>query len=112
MATSDERQAKINGLVSELTTIFNETLASGKLDEVPDDALGQLFASALRAFSAKIESGEFPRAFARNSGITATDAMIGCTALLQAADLKIFDLGHWQAMETIGKPPLDDVPDE
>jgi hypothetical protein len=28
--------------------------------------------------------------------------------MLQATDVKIFDLGHWQAMTTIGKPPLED----
>jgi hypothetical protein len=112
MAESEQRQAEIDGLVAELTTIFNAAIASGALDDVPDDSLGQLFASVLRAYAAKIEAGEYPRAFARNSGMTATDAMIGCTAILQAANLKIFDLGHWQSMETIGKRPLEDIPEE
>jgi len=113
MAGPDERRAAIAAMSAEVVALFNQILKDESLDDVPDEALGQLFASVLRIYAAKVESGELPRAFARDSGITATDVMIGCTAILQAVDVKIFDFGHWQAMTTIGKrDPEDGLPDE
>ncbi len=108
MAENETRSAQIAELAREVTALFDEILKTEQLDDVPDDALGQLFASVVRLYAAKVEEGNLPRAFARNSGITATDVMIGCTAMLQATDVKIFDLGHWQSMTTIGKHPVDD----
>lgn len=111
MSTPEERKTEIAGLASEVVTLFNEILKEERLGDVPDDALGQLYASVLRLYAAKVEAGTLPRAFARGSGITATDVMIGCTAILQATDVKLFDLGHWQSMSTIGKHnPEDDFP--
>jgi hypothetical protein len=113
MSMPEERRAQIAGLTAEVTALFDEILKEESLGDVPDDSLGQLFASVLRIYAAKVESGDLARAFAPKSGITATDVMIGCTAILQAAGIKLFDLGHWQAMSTIGKhDPEDDVPVE
>jgi len=112
MSTPDERKAEVQALTHEVVEIFDAILKEERLGDVPDDALGQLFASVLRLYAAKVESGNLARAFPRNSGITATDVMIGCTAILQAAKVPIFDLGHWQSMTTIGKPDLDELPDE
>lgn len=108
MANSDDRKASVTTLVGEIDTLMTAALKEDRLDDVPDDSLGQLFASVLRLYAAKIESGEFIRCFPSGSGITATDALIGCTAILQAADISIFTLNHWQSMTTIGKRPLDD----
>ena len=110
MVDREKRQEQIVAMSREVATLFNEILKEDKLGDVPDDALGQLFASVVRLYAAKVEEGNLPRAFTRDSGITATDVMIGCTAMLQATDLKIFDLGHWQAMSPIGKHPVDDEP--
>jgi hypothetical protein len=112
MATPEERRAAIERMTQEVVALFNAILKEEKLDDVPDDALGQLFASVLRLYAAKVESGNLARAFAPGSGITATDVMIGCTAILQAVDVKLFDLGHWQSMTTIGKHPLYDDEDD
>ena len=112
MAKPEERKQEIAQLTNEVVSLFDAILKDEQLDDVPDDSLGQLFASVVRLYAAKVVEGNLPRAFARNSGITATDVMIGCTAMLQAADVKIFDLGHWQSMTTIGKHnPEDDLPD-
>jgi len=109
MARADDRGATIAAHAAEIVALFNQILKEDRLGDVPDDSLGQLFASVVRLYAAKVEEGNFPRAFARDSGITATDVMIGCTAMLQATDVKLFDLGHWQSMSTIGKhDPEDD----
>jgi hypothetical protein len=108
MSTPVDRKNYVASLVGEIDTLLGEALKEERLDDVPDDSLGQLFASVLRLYAAKVESGDLARCFPRGSGITATDALIGCTAILQAADVSIFNLNHWQSMTTIGKHPLDD----
>jgi len=113
MSKPEERRAAIEQMTKEVGELFDQILKEESLGDVPDEALGQLFASVLRLYAAKVEQGNLARAFARGSGITATDVMIGCTAILQAADLKIFDLGHWQSMTTIGKrDPEESYPPE
>jgi hypothetical protein len=113
MPTPEERSAEVQALAKEVVEIFDAILKEDRLGDVPDDALGQLFASVLRLYAAKVEEGSRARAFTSNSGITATDVMIGCTAILQAANVPLFDLGHWQAMTTIGKhDPEEDLPPE
>ena len=108
MAQGPERTAEIVSMINEIDAHLGTMLKEDRLGDVPDDSLGQLFASLLRLYAAKVESGVLPRAFPRKSGVTATDAMIGCTAILQAADISIFSLGHWQSMTTIGKHPVED----
>lgn len=114
MPTPEERAAEVKALAQEVVEIFDAILKEDRLNDVPDDALGQLFASVLRLYAAKVEEGGRARAFTPNSGITATDVMIGCTAILQAANVPLFDLGHWQSMTTIGKhlPDESDFPEE
>lgn len=108
MASSEDRKAQVTSLVGQIDTLMSEALKAERLGDVPDNSLGQLFASVLRLYAAKVESGDLMRCFPRGSGITATDALIGCTAILQAADISLFTLNHWQSMTTIGKHPLDD----
>jgi hypothetical protein len=108
MPNSDDRQRKVADLVNQVDNLMAEALKEDRLADVPDDSLGQLFASVLRLYAAKIESGNLIRTFPSGSGVTATDALASCTAILQAADISIFDLNHWQSMTTIGKH----LPDE
>jgi hypothetical protein len=112
MPNSEDRQRKVADLINKVDGLMGEALKEERLDDVPDDALGQLFASVLRLYAAKIESGDLIRTFPSGSGVTATDALIGCTAILQAADISIFALNHWQSMTTIGKHPPDEEPIE
>jgi hypothetical protein len=108
MPNSDDRPRKVVELVNAIDALMGEALKEERLDDVPDDSLGQLFASVLRLYAAKIESGDLIRTFPSGSGVTATDALIGCTAILQAADISLFSLNHWQSMTTIGKHLPDD----
>ena len=72
---------------------------------IPDDSLGQVFASVVRLFAAKSQAGPAPLPFGRNSGVTSTDVVIGCSAMLDAAGLAVFELGAWQAMSRVGRQP-------
>lgn len=103
MSTSDDRKAKIAELASDIAALFATIIEEDKLNDVPDDSLGQLFASVVRLYAAKAQVGNPPRPFARNSGITATDVMIGCTAMLEGVNVPLFNLGLWQSWSTVGK---------
>lgn len=103
MSQSEQNQAAIAELASDIAARFAEAIEQDRLDDVPDDSLGQLFASVVRLYAAKALGEGAPRPFARNSGITATDVMIGCTAMLEGVGLQLFELGLWQAWSRIGK---------
>jgi hypothetical protein len=100
MSQSDP--AKIAELASEIAATFADAIDESRLDDIPDDSLGQLFASVIRAYAAKAQLGTPPRPFARNTGVTGTDVMIGCTAMLEGVGLQVFELGLWQAWSRVG----------
>jgi hypothetical protein len=108
MPDSEDRQRKVADLINQVDSLMIDALKEERLEDVPDDSLGQLFASVLRLYAAKIESGDLMRTFPSGSGVTATDALASCTAILQAADISLFALNHWQSMTTIGKHLPDD----
>ncbi len=107
----EAERARIQEIASEIAGSLAEAIDEGRLDDVPDDALGQLFASVVRIYAAKAQEGNPPRPFARNSGICATDVMIGCTAMLQAVNVPLFDLNMWQAWSRVGRrePEAEDT---
>jgi hypothetical protein len=109
MSVSDDRKAKIAELASDIAATFAQTIEEDRLSDVPDDSLGQLFASVVRLYAAKAQIGNPPRPFARNSGITATDVMIGCTAMLEGVNVPLFDLALWQSWSTVGKRLPEDA---
>jgi len=102
MSPSDT-QKTFADLASELSALCAEAIDAGDIDKVPDDSLGQIFASIVRLYAAKAQSGPAPFPFARNSGVTPTDVVIGCTAMLDGVGVQVFELGLWQDMSGIGK---------
>ena len=101
---SQSEQAEFATLASELAARCADAIDANRLD-VPDDSLGQVFASVVRLFAAKAQAGPARRPFGRNSGVTPTDVVIGCSAMLDAAGLAVFELGAWQAMSQVGRQP-------
>jgi hypothetical protein len=95
-------------LASELAGRMAQAVDHRALDDIPDEALGQLFGSLVRVFAAKAQAGRTPRPFARNSGIAITDVAISCTALMDSVGLSSFELGAFQSMSGIGRLDRDD----
>ena len=113
MSPSDQDpKARINELAMELSATIAEAIEANRLDDIPDEPLGQIFASVVRVYAAKAQEGEPPPPFARNVGVTATDVMIGCTAMLEAVNSLVFELGLWQSWTNIGKRKRHDVDTE
>ena len=93
MSRPEEADHKsFEAVASDLAALCADAIENDSLDSVPDDSLGQAFASILRLFAAKVQAGPAPNPFGRNSGVTPTDVAIGCTAMLDAARLAVFEL--------------------
>ncbi len=105
MSQSEQGAGSFAALASEISARCADAIEENRLDDVPDDSLGQVFASVVRLFAAKAQAGPAPRPFGRNSGVTATDVVIGASAMLDAAGLAVFELGAWQAMSRVGRQP-------
>lgn len=103
---SQSERGRINGfpeLASDLAAACAQAIDSNRLDDIPNESLGQAFGAIVRLYAAKAQMGTAPRPYGRNSGVTVTDVVIGCTALLESAGLEVFELGAWQSMSGIGR---------
>jgi hypothetical protein len=101
--SASERNAAFAALASDIAAAIADAIEQERLDDIPDDSLGQAFGAIVRLYAAKAQLGDAPRPFGRNSGVTVTDVAIGCTALLESVGLEVFELGAWQAMSGIGR---------
>jgi hypothetical protein len=110
MSQSDSaKSARMSELASEFAGLVSEAVDENRLTDIPDDALGQVLASSIRAYGAKAQEGEPPPPFSRNMSVTVTDVMIGCTAMLEAVNSLVFELGLWQSWTTLGKRKRHDA---
>ena len=105
MSQSERGGEEFAALASEIAVRCAEAIDADRLNDIPDDSLGQVFASVVRLFAAKAQAGPAPRPFGRNSGVSPTDVVIGCSAMLDAVNLAVFELGAWQAMSQVGRQP-------
>jgi hypothetical protein len=89
-------------LASELSARLTESVEAGRFDVLSDVAFGQALASMLRFYAEKSQDeGSSPPLSGGNSVITATDAMIACTAILKEADIEPFELTLWRTMSSV-----------
>lgn len=98
-----ERIAAFPDLASDLAAACAEAIEGNRLDDIPNDSLGQAFGAIVRLYAAKCQYGPAPRPYGRNSGVTVTDVATSCTALLESAGIEVFELGAWQSMSGIGR---------
>ena len=103
MSESEVSSRRFNDLASEIAARCLIAIEQDCLGSIPADALGQAFAAIVQVFAAKAQAGEHVVPFGRNSGVTATDVAIGCTAMLDSVNLALFELGAWQSMSSVGR---------
>jgi hypothetical protein len=102
MSQSEARET-FEALAGAIAGACAQAIEQDRIDAIPNDSLGQVFAAVVRLYAAKAQMGQAVRPFGRNSGVTVTDVAIGCTALLESVGLEVFELGAWQAMSGIGR---------
>jgi len=104
MSKSELELASFEDLATEIFGRCADAIDSGRLDDVPNESLGQVYGGILRMFAEKAQAGCMPKPFGRNSGVTATDVVIGCSAMLNSVNLAVFELAAWQAVSRLGIP--------
>ena len=90
-------------LCSRIAAVCAEAIEADRIADLPDDSLGQALASLIRIYAAKAQSGALPPFFGRNTNLAVTDVAIGCTAMMEAVNLSLFDLGAWQSLSGVGR---------
>lgn len=87
-------------------SLSNQTVASPGLPlaDLSDRELQELLGAVVRAYAGRQQEGERFPAFSTEDpemAVTGTDAVITAAAILEAANVEIFELGLWRAWGTV-----------
>ena len=93
--------ASFSELTKELSARCLAAIENDQLQSIPNEQIGQMLATIFRVYAAKAQSGESIVPFGRDDGVSATDVAIGCTAMMDAVGLQLFELGAWQTMTNV-----------
>ncbi|MCO5072933.1 MAG: hypothetical protein M9944_17190 [Rhizobiaceae bacterium] len=74
----------------------------GDLTALSDPALVGVLTSVLRLLAARAQNELTVDLGIGNSRLSATDAVIASTAILESASVEVFELAAWQAMTSTG----------
>ena len=72
-------------------------------DGLSVEAAQELLAASVVAYAARKQAGDTQLPFRDGHGVTATDAAIATTAILEDVNIAIFELGLWHSMS--GRKP-------
>jgi hypothetical protein len=92
-------------LAAEIARRFSEA-AEGNVEAVSGEAMGMVLAHSIRLLAERAQQGRTPCTFPGNNTISATEAVIACTAILESVELAVFELAAWQAVSNIGSSRL------
>ncbi|ATY16681.1 hypothetical protein CU254_29240 [Amycolatopsis sp. AA4] len=87
--------SELTTLVSRLGELTSEIAAEDRAAAVPDDEIASLLYAAARLFSAKTDRVGKISWPIREDALTATETVVLVTALLDAADVNLFDMAIW-----------------
>lgn len=99
MSTSEVRHDE---LAFRLAEICEQALDSNSVDAISQPALTSALTSLLRLLAARAQAGQDVDLATGNSRLSATDAVIASTAILESASIEVFELAAWQAMTSTG----------
>lgn len=87
--------SELTSLVSRLGEVTSEIASQDCAAAVADEEIAELLYAAARLFSAKTDRvGKIPWPV-REDALTATETVVLVTALLDAADVNLFDMAIW-----------------
>ncbi len=87
--------SELASLVSRLGSLTSEIASSGQAAAVADEEIAELLYAAARLFSAKTDRLGKISWPVREDALTATETVVLVTALLDAADVNLFDMAIW-----------------
>jgi hypothetical protein len=74
---------------------------NGTLDSLPDEAVQRLFGAVLKEYVNRLNENPGMQPFADHAAVTATEAVIGVTRILNQINVEVFELAMWQTMGSI-----------
>ncbi|WP_167754109.1 hypothetical protein [Amycolatopsis nivea] len=87
--------SELASLVSRLGSLTSEIASGDRAAAVADEEIAELLYAAARLFSAKTDRVGKISWPVREDALTATETVVLVTALLDAADVNIFDMAIW-----------------
>ncbi len=87
--------SELASLVSRLGSLTSEIASSDQAAAVADEEIAELLYAAARLFSAKTDRVGKISWPVREDALTATETVVLVTALLDAADVNLFDMAIW-----------------
>ncbi|GAA1033896.1 MULTISPECIES: hypothetical protein [Amycolatopsis] len=87
--------AELTSLVSRLGELTSQVVSEDQAAAVPDEEIADLLYAAARLFSAKTDRVGKIAWPIREDALTATETVVLVTALLDAADVNLFDMAIW-----------------
>jgi hypothetical protein len=103
MSSRDAReiQAELAQQVARLQTLVDSLPKDpDNADLVSEQAVRRLLTMAVKLYVSTLEAGSHYPPFVDGNSITATDAVIAVTKILEAVDVEVFELGMWQTWGT------------
>lgn len=100
MSKSDTSDA--DELAFQLADACESAVDSGNLDLISENALTSALNAMLRVLAARAQDDRTVNLATGNNRLSATDAVIACTAVLESASIEVFELAAWQAMTSKG----------
>jgi hypothetical protein len=76
-----------------------DVLKPGKSAEISNAHLQEILQAAVLLFSARVQEGVMEAPFVDGRAVSATDVAIASTAMLDAVNVQVFELGLWQAWQ-------------
>jgi hypothetical protein len=102
LSMSDVADLPLTDIATEVAARFEKCVESGELDGISDEQLGLILGASIRLFAAKALDGRVPPIGHSNHKISATDAVVVCTAALETVGVEVFELSAWQALTDVG----------
>ncbi|MGW7536937.1 hypothetical protein [Amycolatopsis sp. NPDC054798] len=87
--------SELTSLVSRLGGLTSEIVSADRAAAVADEEIAELLYAAARLFSAKTDRVGKIAWPVREDALTATETVVLVTALLDAADVNLFDMAIW-----------------
>ena len=78
---------------------FLDVLKSEKSSGISNAYLQEILQAAILLFSARVQAGVMQSPFRDERAVSATDVAIASTAMLDAVNVQVFELGLWQAWQ-------------
>lgn len=92
----------LDELAFQLAEACEGAVEAGDLDRISENGLTSALNALMRILAARAQEDRAVDLGAGNNRLSATDAVIACTAVLESASIEVFELAAWQAMSSRG----------